>query len=144
MNKKTRNTSGLRDGREINSGRRLRTVRETRRYALSATYVPDDSPHTDVVRGVLNLCEHHSHGLERPFEWVENEPKLFESNDAQKRLVARFTEDDRGVAVALGKSDVTFGYVPIDRCSIGQREGNAPLRNEVESLPDIVRNERVN
>jgi uncharacterized membrane protein YdfJ with MMPL/SSD domain len=59
------------------------------------------------------LCEHHSHGLERPFERVEDKPKLFESDGATKRLEEALHTSllTSGKAIFFVSSAVSLGYM---------------------------------
>ena len=83
--------------------------------------------------------EHHPRRPQGACERIDKQPKFFESDGAEERVVTGFSENDRRVTVALGKGNETFGSLAFDNAPVRKCESNRTFWNEPKRRPDVVR-----
>src|SRR5207245_1857162 len=89
------------------------------------------------------LSEHRPHRFQRTFERVENQAKNFQGHSPQESFVARFSQYDRGMAIALGQGNVALGNAALDLCAVGQGKSHFSLGLKADSLPVLFGNQGV-
>jgi folate-binding Fe-S cluster repair protein YgfZ len=95
-------------------------------------------------RAGLSSDEQRAHRLERAVKRIEDETEDLERYDAEQRLrIARLSEDDRSVGLALGQREVALGYRAPDRRAVGQCEVHLPFGNKANGLPHVHGQQRV-
>jgi hypothetical protein len=88
------------------------------------------------------LREHHPHRLQGTCEGIKNHAEDLESNAPEERLITRFPEDNRGVALSLRQRDMALGDLPLDEGAIGERKtkrtlGHSPMDRHVASASNV-------
>ena len=77
-------------------------------------------------------------------ERIEDETEDLPRHDTQQGLhIARLSEDDGRVGLALGERKVALGYRSSDRGAVGKREVHLPLGNEADGTPRVLGQQRV-
>ena len=88
--------------------------------------------------------EHGAHRMERAVKRIEYETEDLQCHDAEQRLrIARPSEDDGGVGLALGEREVALGYGSSDRGAVGQGKVHLAFGNEPDGLPHVHWQQRV-
>ncbi len=93
-------------------------------------------------RGV-NSAEAQIHGAEFAFEGIEDEAEDFQGYFAEEGIITGLAEDYGRMPLDAVEGDAAFGDVALDMGAIGQREGQAFHRLELQGSPNLRRQQGV-
>jgi len=81
------------------------------------------------------VCHHKPHRLERAVERVQDKSEDFKRHSAEQRLIARFTENDRGVSFQAVVCDQALRDFSLQLRAVSQGESEGSLWAQAERFP---------